>query len=119
MKITTNHQLRPEHMNHHLTLYGGQISFWLVEAAFVAAAKLWGSPDHLVMYGADNIRIVRSMRGGDILSLTAEVTALTTCSMTISVQGCDLLSQQPTCEGTFIFVTVDDNGKKMAHNLRL
>lgn len=119
MTITTSHQLRPEHLNHHNTLYAGQITDWLIEAAFIAAAKLWGSTDHMVMASADNIRLTRPMVLGDILSLEASVVHLGTTSIVLRVQGTELLSGAPACSGEFVFVTVDGNGRKCPHGLRL
>lgn len=118
MNSLTKHQIRPEHLNHHETLYAGQITDWLSEAAFICTAQLRGRTDHIVMAGADKIRLFRPMRPGDILDLAAEVSHLGSTSIVLRVEGREMLSGTLCCEGEFIFVTVDDDGRKCPHGLK-
>lgn len=119
MDSLTKHQIRPEHLNHHGTLYAGQITDWLTETAFICTAQFRGRTDHIVMAGADHIRLLRPMRPGEILDLAAEVIRLGTTSLLILVEGTELLTGSLCCRGEFVFVTVDDQGKKCPHGLAL
>lgn len=118
MNSVTRHQIRPEHLNHHGTLYAGQITDWLTEAAFIRTAQVRGRTDHIVMAGANQIRLLRPMVPGEILDLGAEVVRLGTTSIVLQVEGRELLSGVLCCEGEFVFVTVDDEGRKCPHGLK-
>ncbi|MCD7886908.1 MAG: acyl-CoA thioesterase [Clostridiales bacterium] len=118
MEIITRHQLRPEHLNHHNTLYAGQIMDWMAEAAFIATARLRHRTDHIVMAGAENIRLLRPMVPGEILELGVESVTLGVTSIHLHIQGRELLSGAPCCTGELAFVTVDDEGKKCPHGLQ-
>lgn len=115
---TTHHQIRPEHLNHHRTLYAGQMTEWMIETAFVTAVGIWKSTDHIVMAGSNHTRLLRPMVPGDILQLTGVVSHLGTTSIITTVNGIELITGQPCCVGEFVFVTVDDDGHKMPHGLR-
>lgn len=119
MELMTRHQLRPASLNHHRTLYAGQIADWMTEAAFLCAVRLWGRTDHIVMVAADGLRITRSARLGDVLELYAEVSALGTTSISLNMMGREMLSGEECCTGRFVFVTIDDEGKKCAHGLTM
>ncbi|MCQ2441542.1 MAG: hypothetical protein MJ077_00230 [Oscillospiraceae bacterium] len=116
---TTHHQIRPEHLNHHRTLYAGQMTEWMIETAFVTAVGIWNSTDHIVMAGINSTKLTRPMVPGNILQLTGTVSKLGTTSISIKVEGIELISKAPCCLGEFVFVTVDDQGHKMPHGLTL
>lgn len=116
---TTHHQIRPEHLNHHKTLYAGQMTEWMIETAFVTAVGIWNSTDHIVMAGINQTKLTLPMVMGDILELTGTVEKLGKTSIILSVKGIELVTKKPCCFGEFVFVTVDDNGKKMPHGLTL
>ncbi|MCD8190772.1 MAG: hypothetical protein LUD78_11290 [Clostridiales bacterium] len=117
MDIITCHQLRPEHLNHHNTLYAGQIMEWMAEAAFIATARLRRRTDHIVMAGAENICLLRPMVPGEILELGVESVTLGVTSIHLHIQGRELLSGAACCAGEMVFVTVDDEGNKCPHGL--
>ncbi|MCD8146951.1 MAG: hypothetical protein LUD84_06705 [Clostridiales bacterium] len=118
MDIITRHQLRPEHLNHHNTLYAGQIMDWMAETAFIATAQLRRRTDHIVMAGAKDIRLLRPMAPGEILELWVESVTLGVTSIHLHLQGRELLSGDLCCAGELVFVTVDDGGKKCPHGLK-
>lgn len=45
MRLATRKFVRPEHLNHHQTLYAGYISECMTEAAFIALACTLGHTD--------------------------------------------------------------------------
>ncbi len=119
MEIIAKYQIRPEHLNHHHTLYAGQIADWLIEAAYVEAVTLWKRTDHIVMAGANHIQMLRPMRLGDVMVLKAGVARLGRTSIVLNVEGTELLSGERCAYGEFVFVTIDDEGHKAPHGLTL
>jgi acyl-CoA hydrolase len=117
METITRHHIRPEHLNHHGTLYAGQMMDWLTEAALLCTVQLRGRTDHIVMAGADHMRFLRPTVPGEILELRAEISHLGETSIVVQVKGCEMLSGADCCQGEFIFVTVDEAGHKAPHGL--
>ena len=111
------HHIRPEHLNHHLSLFGGTIASWMCEAAFIATVRLRGRSDGIVMTRADEVRFLRPLHLGDVLELRAAVERLGRSSIVLRVEGTELLSGQACCSGRLVFVTVDENGRPARHNL--
>lgn len=120
MKTVTRHLVRPEHLNHHGTLFGGRIAEWMTEAAFIGIAEILGHTDHAVIVSTKDLTIKRPVAPGSVLQLDYETETVGTTSITIRVRGVDMLNPDTEfCSGTFIFVTVDENGHKRAHGIRL
>lgn len=111
------HHVRPEHLNHHMSLYGGRIADWMCEAAYIATVKLRGSSAGIVAAKVEGIRFLRPLHLGDVLELRARVTRLGRTSIVLTVEGTELLSGGRSCEGTFVFVTVDEQGRSTPHGL--
>ena len=114
-----SHHIRPEHLNHHKSLFGGTITSWMCEAAYIATVKLRGSAEGIVLARADGIRFLRPLYAGDVLELRARVERLGRTSIVLQVEGSSLLSGEKSCEGRFVFVTVDEDGRSRAHGLAL
>ena len=111
------HHVRPEHLNHHMSLFGGRIAEWMCEAAYIATVKLRRSGEGIVVARADGIRFLRPLHLGDVLELRARVTRLGRTSIVLTVEGTEVLSGERSCEGTFVFVTVDEQGLSTPHGL--
>ena len=73
MKLATRKFVRPEHLNHHQTLYAGYISECMTEAAFIALACTLGHTDHVVLAAMNEIRITKPTKAGEIIELLWEV----------------------------------------------
>lgn len=69
MKLATRKFVRPEHLNHHQTLYAGYISECMTEAAFIALACTLGHTDHVVLAAMNEIRITKPTKAGEIIEL--------------------------------------------------
>lgn len=119
MEAISTHHIRPEHLNHHLSLYGGNIADWMCEVAYVATAKLRRRSDRIVMSRANSLRFLRPLGLGDILELRATVERLGTTSIVLRVEGTEVLSGEVCCTGELVFVTVDEEGHKCPHGLTL
>lgn len=113
------HHVRPEHLNHHMSLFGGRIAGWMCEAAYIATVKLRRSSEGIVVAKADGIRFLRPLHLGDVLELRARVTRLGRTSIVLTVEGTEVLSGERSCEGTFVFVAVDEQGRSTPHGLVL
>lgn len=118
MKIATRHFVRPEHMNHHNSLYAGYISEWITEAAFIGMAEVMGRTSHFVLAAVREIHVTKSVYTGSILELEYEVKKIGTTSVELTVEGKDFLSGDIHCKGSVVFVTVDDEGKKLPHGIQ-
>lgn len=117
IEAVCTHHVRPEHLNHHMSLYGGRIADWMCEAAYIATVKLRGSSEGIVVAKVEGIRFLRSLHLGDVLELRARVTRLGRSSIVLTVEGTEVLSGERSCEGAFVFVTVDAQGRSTAHGL--
>lgn len=120
MEIITRHLVRPADLNHHGTLYGGRIAEWMTEAAFIGMARTLGHTDHAVIVSTKDLTIKKPVTPGTVFALGFEVTAAGSTSITVKISGYDMLSPETVhAEGTFIFVTTDESGKKKAHGITL
>ena len=117
IEAISTHHIRPEHLNHHLSLYGGNIADWMCEVAYVATARLRRRNDHIVMSRANELRFLRPLRLGDILELRATVDRVGKSSIVLRVEGIEVLSGERSCTGELVFVTVDDKGHKCPHGI--
>lgn len=111
------HHVRPEHLNHHMSLFGGRIAHWMCEAAFIATVKRRGRSDGIVLARMSEVRFLRPLHLGDVLELRARVTKLGRSSIVLTVEGAEVLSGQPCCRGELVFVTVDEQGGSVPHGL--
>lgn len=120
MKTATRHLVRPEDLNHHGTLFGGRIAEWMTEAAFIGMAEILGHTDHAVIVSTKELTIKHPVTPGTVFQLNYEIEAAGTTSITVRIHGVDMLNPDDEfCQGSFIFVTTDENGQKKAHGIRL
>lgn len=120
MKTATRHLVRPEDLNHHSTLFGGRIAEWMTEAAFIGMAEILGHTDHAVIVSTRELTIKHPVLPGTVFQLEYEIADVGTTSITVRVHGMDMLNPATEyCQGSFIFVTTDENGHKKAHGICL
>ncbi len=117
MEIATRRFVRPEHLNHHHTMYAGYISEWVTEAAMIGVTKILGRTDHVVLAAVKDIRVIKKIESGTILELTYFVKNYGNTSIEVGVEGHDMLTKEVHFTGSAVFVTVDDEGKKTPHGL--
>ena len=117
MKTATKRLVRPEFMNHHQTLFAGDIIKWMTEAGFIGVAETLGRTDHVVLTASTDIAIRKPVQGGTIIEMQYEAVHFGTTSIVIQVEGVNALTHEKHCEGRFVFVTIDDAGKKTPHGL--
>lgn len=117
MELVTRRFVRPEHLNHHESLYAGCISEWVTEASFIAMAKTLGRSNGYVLAAIKEIVVTKSLYSGAILELWYAVKNIGTTSVEIAIEGRDCLTQEIQCKGTVVYVTVDEAGHAMPHGL--
>lgn len=119
MKVATRRFVRPEFMNHHQTLYAGYISEWITEAAMIGVTGFLGSTEGVVLAAIKEIVVRKKVLSGMILELQYYTKSLGTTSVEIGVVGRDFLTGETHMEGSAVFVTVDEQGRKRPHGLSM
>jgi acyl-CoA hydrolase len=107
--------VRPEHINHHGALFGGQMLKWVDEFAWLTASRDFPHC-RLVTIAMDDIVFRHPAPCGSILRFNILLRQQGTTSLTYSV---DVYSDAPGAESeqhifstTITFVAVDEKGQK-------
>lgn len=116
VRYTTNRLVKGEDLNHHGTLYAGRTSEWFVEAGFVAAANLT-RPENIVCLQIHNMMFSRPVHKGDVVCLESCIvyTGKTSLVANIRMSARD----EEVLNGFISFVHVDQDGKPLAHGLKV
>lgn len=103
----------PDQCSHRQVLFGGYAQSVMGKAAFVAATRLCRKA--VVMGASQGTEFVAPVRVGEIIEITAQVTAVGRTSMTVevSVAGENLLSGERRlgARGSYTMVAVDEDGR--------
>jgi acyl-CoA hydrolase len=117
--------VRPEHLNHHGFLFGGQLLKWVDEDAWLTAARDF--PGHsLLTRGMDSIDFKTRIVNGSILRLNIVPYRLGNSSVTYTVvvfaDEPGAVEEKPVFSTHVTFVCVDEEGHKRTlprkHTLR-
>lgn len=111
--------VKSEDLNHHGTLFAGRMAEWFVEGCFIAAATLQGNPENIVCVKLHGLKFSKPAKKGQIIKLTTTVVKAGTSSLTVYGKVTGVNDNNIGVEGFITFVCVDENGKKMAHNIVL
>ena len=110
--------VRPEHLNHHGTLFGGQMLKWVDENAWLVAALDYPGR-HLVTRAMDKIEFKTGVPPGSILRFSIcrarEGTTSVTYSIEVYAHSSDTQSTKdevPVFSTAVTFACVDRNGRK-------
>lgn len=120
MKTITHRYVRMEQMNHHGSLYGGTLSDWMTEAAFLGIARELGRKDHIVMRSVVELQFLQAVELGAILNLRYEIVKVGTSSLTVAVEVVDLFEEgkrYASCQVSF--VNTGEDGRSCPHGLLL
>lgn len=117
---TTNHLVKSEDLNHHQTLYAGRCVEWCVQMAYVTAERCFDEPRPLVFMSIRSLSMRSPARLGEILLLTGRVDYVGESTIGVRVDG--RLAQpaddgKSVVTGTFLFCTIEETGKAVAHGL--
>jgi acyl-CoA hydrolase len=114
--------VRPEHLNHHGTLFGGQMLKWVDEFAWLVAAVEYPGR-HLVTRAMDKIEFKTGVAPGSILRFGIARSREGTTSVTYSVEvfahsseSAATTDEVPVFSTAVTFACVDRHGNK--HPLR-
>lgn len=118
--ITFRKLVMPADLNPANRLFGGQMLKWLDEAAALYAMETLGK--HLIVTAkVSEINFKVAIKNGDFIEFDATTKAIGTKSFTVSlsvwikdIHDATNRKEALTCE--FVFVTVDKDGKPVAHN---
>lgn len=118
--ITNTHLVKSEDLNHHRTLYGGRCVEWCVHMAYVTAQCCFEDARPLVFMSIRSLSMRAPARLGDLVELAGRVDYLGESTIGIRVDGRRVQPKsdvKPIVTGTFLFCTVDEEGKAVPHNL--
>ncbi|WIA38284.1 hypothetical protein OEZ86_001624 [Tetradesmus obliquus] len=73
----------PQHANTLGITFGGQVMSWMEQCAYISASRLRGT--HLLTAGMDSVTFAASTKVGDILYITAQVSAIFGASLEVMI----------------------------------
>ncbi len=101
-------------LNHHGTLFAGQMAKWVVEACLVHAVKLCGQAENLVCVNIQKLTFKHPVQKGAVIDIETFVERLGTTSLTI---GARVYTFVPILETAITFVTLNEKGSPTPHEL--
>ena len=119
LESTLLHMVRPQDLNHHGTLFAGQMASWLVEAGFIAAARLCGKPEDIVCVQINEMTFKKPINLGDVIEIKSQIAYLGSTSIAVQSHVFRKQDAAPLVSNMATFVTVDKNNKPYAHGLKL
>jgi len=118
--ISTVHLVKGEDLNHHHTLYGGRCVEWAVHMAYVAAESCFPNPQPLVFMSIRSLSMRAPANLGDMIKFIGRVDYVGESTIGVRVDAHKLQprdDRKPVMTGTFLFCTVDENGRAIQHGL--
>lgn len=118
--MTNTHLVKGEDLNHHQTLYGGRCVEWCVHMAYVAAQSCFDTPRPLVFMSIRSLSMRTPARLGDLVEFAARVDYVGESTIGVRVDARKVQPREdrkPVVTGTFLFCTVDEEGRAVPHNL--
>jgi len=118
-ETSISHLIKPEDLQHHGTLFAGQMANWLVETLFIAACRFIGKPEDIVCVQIHGLNFTRPIGNGDIIEIKAKLALAGTKSVTCYGEAACEGDASPRVTGMATFVTMDKTGKTYEHGLTL
>lgn len=118
--VSTSHLVKSEDLNHHQTLYAGRCVEWCVQMAYIAAQSCFRDSRPLVFMSIRSLSIRSSVQIGEIVQLEGKVDYIGESTIGVRVDGQKLQPRgegKPVVTGTFLFCSVDEEGRAIAHGL--
>lgn len=103
--------IRPEHLNHHSTVFGGYMMKWADDMAF-SSASLTFSGTKFVTRTFDAFDFANAVRAGDIIKVFARVESVGTTSCRVAVWCLHAETKVTVFRTTAVMVNIDADGKK-------
>lgn len=101
--------VRPEHLNHHGSLFGGRLLEWLDEQAYIAAITRLDYRANLVTVAIDNVEFHHQVRKGAVLRFRSMLVHVGRTSLTVHTVVALMPSQLNIFEAYVTFVALDAN----------
>lgn len=116
MKFYSRKWVKPENLNPHGSLFGGQLLSWIDEEAVIFAMCQLGENCHLVTKFMSEINFVSSAEQGDIIEMGVEVTASGSSSVTLRAVVRNKITKQTIISiDRIVFVNLDAGGRPTPH----
>ena len=119
LELTVFHLIRPEDLNHHGTLFAGQMAKWLVEAGVMTASQLTGKPEDVVCVQLDRMTFKKTVNNGDLIEIKSRIAYLGSTSITVYSQVFRKRDAASLVSNMATFVTVDKHNKPYEHGFKL
>lgn len=111
--------VRPEDLNHHGTLFAGQMAKWLIEAGLIMASRLTGKPEDIVCVQLNGMTFKKPVNNGDLIEVKSRVAYLGSTSIMIYSEVIRQQDDVPLVTNMATFVTVSKDGQPYKHGLKL
>ena len=119
MESTILHLIRPEDLNHHGTMFAGQMAKWLVEAGLMTASCLIGKPEDIVCVQLNGMTFKKPLNNGDLISIRSRIAFLGNSSIIVCSQVFRRPDVAPIVSNMATFVTVNKQNKPYEHGFKL
>jgi len=119
LELTIPHLVKPEDLNHHGTLFAGQMARWLIEAGLILSSRLTGKPEDIVCVQLNAMTFKKSVNNGDLIEIRSIISYLGTTSIMVYSQVIRKQETVPLITNSATFVTVDKVGRPYKHGLKL
>lgn len=119
MESMVLHLVRPEDLNHHGTLFAGQMAKWLIEAGLMTVSRLVGKPDDVVCVQLNSLTFTRPINNGDLIEIRTRVAHLGFTSISVCSEVFRKQDEVPLVSNFATFVTVNKLNKPYKHGLKL
>jgi len=100
--------VRMEHLNHHHTLYAGQGTEWMVEAAFIATTLEHGNKSEVRYRNTHEFSFSKAVEPGDIVCYESTVVRTGKTSVTMHIALKNAHTNDLHAEGYVTFVIVGE-----------
>ena len=113
------HLVKPEDLNHHGTLFAGQMAKWLVEAGLMTVSRLVGKPEDVVCVQLNGMTFKKPVNNGDLIEVRTRVAHTGATSITVVSEVFRQGESSSIVRNIATFVTVDKQNKPYRHGIEL
>ena len=116
VKYLSRRLILPTHLNHHGTLFGGQLMSFIDEEAAIYAACVLGFGTSLVTAFISQINFISPAKNGEVIEFGMDVVSIGNSSITVNCVVRNKTNQTVICEvDKVVMVSVDEDGKSKPH----
>ena len=119
LKMTIPHLIKPEDLNHHGTLFAGQMARWLIEAGLILSSRLIGKPEDIVCVQLNAMTFKKPVNNGDLIEIRSMISYLGSTSIMVYSRVLREQETIPLITNSATFVTVNKDGRPYKHGLKL